>query len=298
MGEYIKSPINYTGNKYRLLGQIIPLMPKRIGTFADVFGGSGTVLLNANAERYIYNEYLEYVYAMFKGFVDTDYEEIVCRVYETIDEYGLTKTNEEGYAKLRDDYNCGRNDWVTLYVLCCYAFNSQGRFGRGGKFNMPFGKNRSSFSDVQKDNILKMKMRVFGKNFSCFNLSFEKLDYSSFGKGDFVYFDPPYYGSLGVYNEKRRMNADGKTNEWTEEQEKGLASIIDRLDSNGVWFGVSNNLRYGNPILERLCGKYRTYHLGSKYNNSSYHKTDRDSEDDEVFVTNFELPSDGRKPLF
>lgn len=289
MGGYIKSPINYTGNKYKLLGQIVPLLPKRIGSFVDVFGGSGTVVLNAPARRLVYNEYAMYVYDMFRGFVETCYEEIILRVDGVIEEYGLTKTNEEGYAKLRDDYNSGRKDWVTLYVLCCYAFNSQGRFGNNGKFNMPFGKNRSCFSDVQRDNILNMKMRISDKEVSCFNLSFDRFDYSMFGDGDFVYFDPPYLGSVAVYNEK---------NGWTEEQEKTLADVIDKLDSRGVWFGVSNNLKYGNPILEKLCEKYKTYHLGSKYNNSSYHKTDKDSEDDEVFVTNFELPANNKKSLF
>ena len=53
---YIKSPINYIGGKYKLLPQIIPLFPKNINTFVDLFGGSGTVLMNVVANRYIYND--------------------------------------------------------------------------------------------------------------------------------------------------------------------------------------------------------------------------------------------------
>jgi adenine-specific DNA-methyltransferase len=52
--KYIKSPINYVGNKYRLIKQIIPLFPKNISMFVDAFGGSGTVLMNTNADHYIY----------------------------------------------------------------------------------------------------------------------------------------------------------------------------------------------------------------------------------------------------
>ena len=36
---YIKSPINYNGNKYKLIGQIIPLFPDKINMFVDEFGG-------------------------------------------------------------------------------------------------------------------------------------------------------------------------------------------------------------------------------------------------------------------
>lgn len=28
--EFIKSPLNYTGNKYRILKQIVPFFPKKI----------------------------------------------------------------------------------------------------------------------------------------------------------------------------------------------------------------------------------------------------------------------------
>lgn len=47
--KYIKSPINYVGNKYKLIEQMIGLFPEKIKTFVDVFGGSGTVLINVRA---------------------------------------------------------------------------------------------------------------------------------------------------------------------------------------------------------------------------------------------------------
>jgi adenine-specific DNA-methyltransferase len=39
MGNYIKSPLNYVGGKYKLLDEIIPLFPTDIDTFVDVFAG-------------------------------------------------------------------------------------------------------------------------------------------------------------------------------------------------------------------------------------------------------------------
>lgn len=59
--NYIKSPLNYTGGKYKLLPQILPLFPKEINTFYDLFGGGFNVGINANAHKVIYNDINSYV---------------------------------------------------------------------------------------------------------------------------------------------------------------------------------------------------------------------------------------------
>lgn len=35
--KYLKSPLNYIGGKYKLLPQILPLFPKEISSFVDLF---------------------------------------------------------------------------------------------------------------------------------------------------------------------------------------------------------------------------------------------------------------------
>lgn len=37
--NYIKSPFNYVGGKYKQLDQLIPLFPQNIDTFVDLMGG-------------------------------------------------------------------------------------------------------------------------------------------------------------------------------------------------------------------------------------------------------------------
>ena len=37
MPDYIKSPMNYTGGKYKILEHIIPSFPKSINNFVDLF---------------------------------------------------------------------------------------------------------------------------------------------------------------------------------------------------------------------------------------------------------------------
>ena len=48
--KYIKSPLNYTGGKYKLLEQIIPLFPPNIDTLVDLFAGGCNVTVNVEAK--------------------------------------------------------------------------------------------------------------------------------------------------------------------------------------------------------------------------------------------------------
>ena len=49
--KYVKSCLNYTGGKYKLLPQIIPLFPEDINMFVDLFCGGCNVGINVNAKK-------------------------------------------------------------------------------------------------------------------------------------------------------------------------------------------------------------------------------------------------------
>lgn len=280
MSEYIKSPINYVGNKYKLLDQIIPLFPNNINTFVDVFGGSGTVLINTKANHYVYNDINNYVSDIFSGFVFNDTDEVIHKIENIITKYALSKTNKDGFDKLRDDYNNGRNDWITLFTLVCYSFNQQMRFNNNHKYNSSFGKNRAYFTDKQKENLYAMKQRI-NNDIIIMSKSFIDIDCSNFDKNYFVYVDPPYFNSVGSYNDGKR-GFEG----WSEEHEKSLLELLDRLNEQGTRFALSNNLKYDNPFLDQWKDKYKVHYLNSDYTNCNYQKIDK-SEDIEVLITNY-----------
>ena len=54
--KFIKSPMNYTGGKYKLLPQILPLFPTEIDTFVDLFTGGGNIAVNVEAKKIIAND--------------------------------------------------------------------------------------------------------------------------------------------------------------------------------------------------------------------------------------------------
>ena len=54
--EVIKSPLNFTGGKYKLLPQLLPLFPQDISTFVDLFCGGCNVAVNFSAKKIICND--------------------------------------------------------------------------------------------------------------------------------------------------------------------------------------------------------------------------------------------------
>ena len=283
MNEYIKSPINYVGNKYRLIKQIIPLFPKKISMFVDAFGGSGTVLMNTEADYYIYNDINPYVSSIVSGLFSTSYDEIIKQIENIISEYDLSMINKEGFERLRDSYNNGRKDWITLYTLMCHSFNHQFRFNNKHEYNSSFGKNRSYFSDRQKQDLLALKHRFENKDpIIVSSKNAFDFDFSDFDENDLIYFDPPYFNSVGNYNDGKR-GFEG----WTAEHEKKLYELLDGLDEQGTRWALSNNLKYNNEILDAWKDKYHIHYLSGDYLNCNYHKKDRETKDIEVLITNY-----------
>lgn len=276
--ELIKSPMNYTGGKFRLLPQLLPLFPKRIGTFIDLFTGGASVAINVDASKIVANDNNSKVIGIYKRFQDFECEELLERLDKIISEWGLSKDNKAAYLALRDYYNKTQDNPLILYVLLCHAFNYQIEFNRNGELNSPFGARY--FNSCIRRKLIKFMTRV--KNVVFTDYDFRELKIDKLKKDDFVYCDPPYLITAATYNR------DGK---WNLKCENDLLVLLDELDGHGVRFGLSNVFENKGKINERLVEwsqKYNVHHLSYNYMNSSYQSKDK-SEDstDEVFITNY-----------
>lgn len=103
--NYIKSPLNYTGGKYKLLPQILPLMPDKFDVFVDLFTGGANVIANVNANLRIANDYNKEVIGIYKKIQEKSIEDIILYINEQIKNYDLSITNAEGYNLFRENYN-------------------------------------------------------------------------------------------------------------------------------------------------------------------------------------------------
>ncbi|MEE0811362.1 DNA adenine methylase [Blautia sp.] len=275
--EYIKSPLNYVGGKYKLLNQIIPIFPEEINTFVDLFGGGFNVGCNVKAEHVVYNDILKEVVSLLKYIQGNNTEDLLSEIEDYIKTYSLSKENKEGYLTLRSDYNSGIRTPMKFYTLLCYAFNNQIRFNSKGEYNMPFGKNRSSFNPSLRKKFIAFADRIQELNCTFLNISFDEFNFSTLTEEDFIYVDPPYYNSVASYNENGG---------WTEENEKILLEILDLINDNHIKFALSNNLKYENPLLDEWKNKYTVHYLNGNYSNCNYQKKDK-SKDMEVLITNY-----------
>jgi DNA adenine methylase Dam len=279
--------MNYTGGKYKLLPQILPLFPTETNTFVDLFTGGGNIAVNVNADKIIANDSEPHIIDIYKTFQKYEIEELIKTIELAIERFGLTIENADNFNKFREYYNKHIEDGysfimpVMLYVLICYSFNHQFRFNSKGEFNMPFGKNRSQWNDAMKKNLIKFHKAITEKNIIFTNNDFTELKLDKLKPNDFVYCDPPYLITCATYNEK-----DG----WNETCEKNLLQLLDNLNSQSVKFALSNVLfskGKTNDILIEWSKKYNVHHLDYTYRNCNYHTKDKESKPDEVLITNY-----------
>lgn len=283
MNNYIKSPLNYTGGKYKLLPQIEPLFPNEINTFVDLFAGGYNVGINVNANKIVANDINTYVIELLSTFKAESTESILKHIKDRIAEYGLSKTNREAFNKLREDYNTKQNP-LDLYTLVCYSFNYQFRFNNNMKYNNPFGKNRSHFSTSLEKKLVSFAGAIDEQDVWFTSKDFRDVRLNSLNRNDFVYCDPPYLITTGSYNDGNRCFKD-----WTEKEEKDLLNLLDKLNYKGVKFGLSNVLEHKgkkNNILIQWSKKYNVRHLNMDYNNCNY-QTNKNIGSDEVYVCNY-----------
>lgn len=197
----------------------------------------------------------------------------------------------DGYNRLRYEYNTNRKP-LDLFVLVSYSFNHQIRFNNNHKFNNPFGRYRSSFNNSIKNNLENFIYRIQTLNIHFSDKNFEYFNFDFLKEEDFVYCDPPYLISVGVYNNGRR----GFTG-WDKNNEIRLLKILDDINKRNIKFALSNFLIHNgksNDILNDwiLYNNYNVKKIYSNYNNSCYNKKLlSQTQTIEVLITNYEINS-------
>ena len=308
--ELIKSPLNYTGNKFRILEQLLKYFPNNIDFMIDLFCGGATVGLNTPCNKVAFVDkdpriinLLSFLSKKDFKILLSDLEKLTQKFYlsnsfrngyalyrsyskNKSDNNGLKEFNKRGYYILRETYNLlldKSTDQANtmLYLLMLYSFNNDIRFNAKGEFNLPVGK-----TDLNKINVDKLKL--FMEKTKNLDSDFLCADYNSsvvmelINKSDFVYMDPPYLVGDAVYNAS-----------WNKIEELRLLKFIDLFIENKKNFALSNVISKVNMInvpLQDWCEKNHNdlsiYTINYNYKSASYHKIIRDAQEKEVLITN------------
>lgn len=297
--NFIRSPLFYVGDKYKILPQIVNYFPKVINRFIEPFCGGGSVFLNTKANLYCLNDINSAVIQLHEYLVHASSEKISFwnEIEETISQYGLSATykgfqipedlknnfpktyfaqyNKNSYAVMRDKYNKNKENSLLLYLLVIYGFNRMLRFNSKGDFNVPVGN--VDFNSNVVTSLLDYFNNVSYKKINLFSNDFEKfINDISPAQNDFVYLDPPYLITASEYNKI-----------WNTENEKRLLSLLDELNNNNIKFAISNVIRYKekqNNIFYNWAQQYNIHFIKSNYINW-FDNTNKKTI--EVLVNNF-----------
>ncbi|HVC58021.1 MAG TPA: DNA adenine methylase [Candidatus Acidoferrales bacterium] len=247
MMKNIPTFVKWAGGKRQLLEQFKPYFPKTVKRYFEPFVGGGAValyIIKHYKPKEVYlsdsNEELINTYKVIRDNV----EELITHL-KTYKE----KHSKEFYYKIRAEDPKTLSDMsraVRFIYLNKTCFNGLYRVNSKGGFNVPIGsyKNPAIVNDNELREIAQLltKAKIAAGQF--YDIQ------NRIKKGDFAYFDPPYYpikkDSFTAYTKESFL----------EKEQKRLADLFKKLDIKGAKVMLSNS------DSEIIKGLYRGYSIG------------------------------------
>jgi DNA adenine methylase Dam len=269
LSSSVEPPFNYTGSKFTLLPQILPLF-EAAPRFVDVFSGGGSVYAN--------------VLNLYDAVVANDIIYLLIDVQQRLAQnpeatiaatkaFCVEKTDQEGYHRLRDDFNANPSP-EKLWALMCCCTNNMMRFNRQWKFNQTFGKRTFNPRTLEKALSFAKYLAPHLDRITFLSLDFEKVPVQS---GDLIYIDPPYSNTEAGYNAY-----------WHKDDDVRLFNWVQRILDLGCKVAVSGIASHnGEPC--RLLQLLETSGFHASLLQHNYNKVSRagTKESQEVLLTSY-----------
>lgn len=196
--------IKWSGSKRALSEEIVSYFPKQIKTYYEPFCGSCSILFqmlhsDIKCEKYICSdkntELIEYFKKVKENPIEI-YKEYKLRWDELVKCKDITE-KKVYYNSIRDRYNKSKNIFDFIFLSRTSA-NGLIRYNSKGEFNAPFHLTRNGINPERFKKILIQ----WSDKLNEFNVEFKNLSYEEIApqKGDFVFLDPPYANTKGMYN--------------------------------------------------------------------------------------------------
>lgn len=298
----IKNFLNYAGSKDRYYPLIREHFKRALGRkkkgkyLLDIFCGSGVVAFNSldMFENVVALDKCKELIKIHNWVMYNSIDDLLKEIDVTIANFNLSKTDKEGFLKLRENYNeeileGNEPPIVWLFCLVMYSFNYSLHLNKSGGFSCPHGTNRSSFNNSLRTKLKNYKEHLDKYEDSC-TFIYRTQDAMEFTKmnvehlKDAVFFiDPPY--SAAISKHPYRVG----NIKWTEDDDRRLFDYIDWIDSNNAKFVFTNvfeNNGVSNLPLQEWAKKYKVHDVGVSYDNCNYQRKNN-GKTREVIITNF-----------
>lgn len=249
--QSIRPFIKWVGGKHRLLPQLRKLYPLKFNNYFEPFLGGGAVFLDLKPKKAFLNDINKALIASYQH-IKKNPNELIKLLNKIQKQY--YNESAEGqhnlYYDIRSKYNRLNNGSFekTAYLIFLNktGYNGLYRESSTGGYNVPFGKSKKP-AILDEDNLLAVADAL--KKVTLTALSFEKA-VASAKKGDFVYFDPPYYP----------LNATGFTNynekNFLENEQIKLKDTFSNLNKKGCFVMMSNSY---TDFIGKLYNGYKKH---------------------------------------
>jgi DNA adenine methylase len=264
--------LKWAGGKRQLLSHLLARVPEKFGSYHEPFVGGGALFFALQPKRaYLSDTNRELVncYRVIQDSVGPLIEDLKKHVYD-----------QEYFYKVRDiDRNSEYEKWnriekaSRLIFLNRTCYNGLYRVNSRGFFNTPFGR----YTDpkiVDEPNLRACHKVLKDAKIVCESYLNVELIVK---KGDFVYFDPPYF-PVSATSSFASYSSDG----FTADNHRELRDLCKRLDRKGVRFMLTNS---STPFVRELYADFKVEAVEA--NRAINSKGARRGKIHELIVTNY-----------
>ncbi len=249
--------VKWVGGKSQLLNQLESNFPKKFNTYFEPFFGGGAVFFMLSPEKaYIndINETLVQTYATIKS----NPRKVISSLKKLQKEYDSRNQEDRKilFLEIRQKYNAlplGSTQRVPyLIFLNKTCYNGLYRENSKGGFNVPFG-NYLKPKIVDEENLLTISKLL--EHTTITNTDFKNAVRNA-KKGDFIYFDPPYY-PLNVTSNFTDYSGNG----FTAIDQERLRDVFIELDKKGCFIMLSNS---NTDFIRKLYKGYKIKEVNAR----------------------------------
>jgi DNA adenine methylase len=222
------------------LSELVVRMPPRFGVYHEPFAGGAALFFRVAPERAVLADSNRDLINLYKTLA-TDVAAVIRRL-----QYHREHHSEAHYYDVRARWNDREVSWssadraATFIYLNKTCFNGLWRVNRAGDFNVPIG--RYTDPPICVPEALHAAQRLLARaKLRCCDF---RTAVASAGKGDFVYFDPPY-DPVTTTSSFTSYTADA----FGPDQQRELAETARELVARGCHVMLSNS---DTPFIRSL----------------------------------------------
>ena len=195
--------IKWSGSKRSQADEIIKVFPKEIATYWEPFCGGASMLYRLMRSdircKYYYvsdkNQDLIHLWRMIRDYPVHLFEHYR-KLWQELNADNNLERKKEYFAMVRDRFNRNRDPEDFLFIMRTTT-NGMPRYNAVGEFNNSFHVTRNGIVPEALLNVLMdWSILLNRKDVKFFCNGYEEI---APGKHDFVYLDPPYANTKGMY---------------------------------------------------------------------------------------------------